>query len=53
MMPGEVLQDEEGMQTVRKIASGMAWQLKTLEAGKGVIVPPLLAEQKAFTNFVR
>lgn len=53
MTPGEVLRDEEGMQTARKIAAGMAWQLKNRDAGMESAKPSLLTEQKEFTNFIR
>lgn len=51
--PEEVLQDEEGIQTVRVLANNMAWLLKCIEIGKqnGVAFPEL--EAKIKTNFIR
>lgn len=50
--PEEVAQDFEGLQTMRNIASNMAWLLKCIEAGKekGITVP---ANPKIATNFIR
>jgi Multimeric flavodoxin WrbA len=42
---GEVLQDKEGIQTVRKNARAMAWQLKVIDAGKQAVPAPQ-AEEK-------
>lgn len=53
MTPGEVLRDEEGMQTARKLAGGMAWQLKQMQAGSSADKPSLLTKEKTFTNFIR
>ncbi len=52
-IPGEVEQDEEGMQTMRNLARNMAWLLKCIEAGKlaGVGIPE--KERGAVTNFIR
>ena len=51
--PEEVLQDEEGIQTMRILADNMAWLLKCIEAGKekGVNLPSY--EAKIKTNFIR
>jgi multimeric flavodoxin WrbA len=49
---GEVLQDGEGMQTIRKNARAMAWLLKVIEASKGKIPPPQ-DEDRIMTNFIR
>lgn len=51
--PEEVLQDEEGLQTMRVLANNMAWLLKCIELGKqnGVTFPEF--EQKIMTNFIR
>ncbi|HBD64137.1 MAG TPA: flavodoxin family protein [Clostridiales bacterium] len=49
---GEVLEDKEGIQTIRKNARSMAWLLKVIDAGKKEI--PFPAEDKrVWTNFVR
>jgi len=50
--PGEVLQDEEGVQIMRILGKNMAWLLKLVEHGKGVIPAPA-PEKKARTNFIR
>ncbi|MCM1347712.1 MAG: flavodoxin family protein [Bacteroidales bacterium] len=51
--PEEVLQDEEGMQTMRELGRNMAWLLKCIEAGKasGLTVP--VPETPVKTNFIR
>ncbi len=50
--PGEVTQDEEGMQIMRVLGKNMAWLLKLVENGKGKVAPPL-PEAKIYTCFVR
>ena len=49
----QVLQDEEGIQTVRVLAKNMAWLLKCIEAGKaqGITFPQ--PEKPIRTNFIR
>ena len=51
--PAEVLQDLEGLQTMRTLGRNMAWLLKSIEAGKkaGVVLPEL--EDRIWTNFIR
>lgn len=49
---GEVQQDEEGIQTLRKNARAMAWLLKVTEAGKKSIPVPQ-DEARVITNFIR
>lgn len=51
--PEEVLQDLEGLQTMRHLAQNMAWMLKCIEAGKkaGVVEPDV--EPMIRTNFIR
>lgn len=51
--PEEVVQDIEGMQTMRTLAKNMAWLLKCIEAGDkaGVIRPQ--REAKINTNYIR
>ncbi|MDR1471892.1 MAG: flavodoxin family protein [Synergistaceae bacterium] len=55
MEKGEVMSDEEGLQTIRKNAQAMAWLLKIIDAGKGMIPAPNEArrERRVFTNFIR
>ena len=49
---GEVLQDEEGLGAVRRVARNMAWVLKMKEATKTQIAPPQ-REKRQFMNFIR
>ena len=51
--PEEVMQDLEGMQTMRVLGRNMAWLLKTIQAGKeaGIRLPE--REPRAVTNFIR
>ena len=51
--PEEVLQDKEGLQTMRNIAHNMAWLLKSIEAGKSAGVPTPATERGEVTNFIR
>lgn len=52
-IPEEVVQDEEGMQTMRTLGNNMAWLLKCIEAGreKGITIPE--GEKPIRTNFIR
>lgn len=50
--PGEVIQDGEGVQTMRLLGKNMAWVLKMKEATANTIKAPE-AEQKVVTNFIR
>lgn len=49
----QVLQDEEGMQTMRTLGNNMAWLLKCIQLGKenGITLPK--REPPVWTNFVR
>lgn len=50
--PEEVLQDEEGVQTMRQLGTNMAWMLKCIAtADKAGIGRPVI-EQKIKTNFI-
>ena len=51
--PEDVLQDEEGLQTMRNLGKNMAWLLKSMEAAKknGIALPD--NEAGARTNFIR
>ena len=51
--PEDVLQDAEGLQTMRNLAANMAWVLRCIEAGKDVGIQPPQAESGARTNFIR
>ena len=48
----EVLQDEEGFQTMRILGNNMAWLLKCLALGKEAGLEPV-RERKIMTNFIR
>lgn len=51
--PKELLEDKEGVQTMRIIGKNMAWMLKCIEAGKdaGILLP--LQEKKIKMTFIR
>lgn len=51
--PADVLQDEEGLQTMRNIGHAMAGMVRAYAAAReqGVELPPL--ERGAYTNFIR
>lgn len=49
----DVLQDEEGLQTMRNLGKNMAWLLKCIEAGKQQGVETPKAERSKRTNFIR
>ncbi len=46
-------QDQEGMQTMRTLASNMAYILKCLEAGRNCGILPPVKEEQIRTNFIR
>ena len=50
--PGEVAQDEEGMQTMRTLARNMAFLMKAIALGKEKYGLPE-KERHAWTNFIR
>ena len=51
--PEEVLQDGEGLQTMRTLANNMAWLLKCIEAGKQAGIQFPEREPGIRTNFIR
>ncbi len=51
--PEEVVQDLEGMQTMRTLGNNMAWLLKCIELGKNNNVPYPIPEKATPTNFIR
>ena len=51
--PEEVVQDEEGMQTMRIIGKNMAWILKCIEAGKNAGINKPELEAKLKTSYIR
>ena len=50
---GLVVQDVEGMQTMRTLGHNMAWILKCIEAGKAVGIERPVPEKQVKTNFIR
>lgn len=50
--PGEVLQDQEGVQIMRVLGKNMAWLMKSIEKSKDDLEKPS-KENKIYTNFVR
>ena len=51
--PADVLQDLEGLQTMRMLGRNMVWLLKSIEAGKKAGVPSPEKEDRLWTNFIR
>lgn len=51
--PEEVMQDGEGMQTMRELGRNMAWLLKCINAGKESGLVPPAQETPIKTNFIR
>ena len=51
-VPGDVLNDEEGLSIARNLARNMAWLLHMKEATKDTVPPPE-AYPRAYTNFIR
>ncbi|MDE7361237.1 MAG: flavodoxin family protein [Oscillospiraceae bacterium] len=51
--PEQVLQDEEGLQTMRTLGNNMAWLLGCIEAGKAAGIEPPEREPFIRTNFIR
>lgn len=52
MLEGEVLKDEEGLQTMINLGKNMAWLMKSLEFSKNKVAEPDSARQ-VLTNFIR
>ena len=51
--PEEVMQDLEGLQTMRIIGKNMAWLLKCIEAGKNAGIKTPEPEEKIRTSYIR
>ena len=49
----EVVQDAEGMQTMRALGENVAWLLRLIECGKQNGIEPPKYEDKVRTNFIR
>jgi hypothetical protein len=46
------MQDEEGIQIMRILGKNIAWLMKLIENGEGIVKKPKI-EEKIFTNFIR
>ena len=51
--PEEVLQDQEGLQTMRNGARNLVWMLQCIQAAKDAGLQPPQAERAYRTNFIR
>lgn len=51
--PADVLQDLEGLQTMRNIGGQLAWMIKAFDAARNAGVAPYTPEVGAWTNFIR
>lgn len=51
--PEEVLQDAEGLQTMRNAARNLAWLLRCIDAGQKAGILPPQQEKENRTNFIR
>lgn len=51
--PEQVMQDGEGLQTMRTLGNNMAWLLKCIEAGKAAGIEFPEREEPIRTNFIR
>ena len=49
----DVLKDEEGLQTMRKLGAHMAWLMKCIEAGKAAGIDKPVREPVIRTSFIR
>lgn len=51
--PEQVVQDEEGLQTMRQLARNLLWLMQCIAAGDAAGVPRPETEARKFTNFIR
>ena len=51
--PGEVTQDEEGMQTMRQLALNMAFMIKAIRLGLPQFGSPKIQESLVETHYIR
>ena len=51
--PGEVVKDEEGMQTMRQLGLNMAFMIKSLRLGMEQFGSPKIKEELVETHFIR
>ena len=52
-VPGEVTQDEEGMQTMRQLALNMAFMIKAIQLGLQQFGSPKIQESLVETHYIR
>lgn len=50
--PGDIVEDKEGLQIMEVLGQNMAWTMKLIENGKGIVKEPNTFE-KVMTSFVR
>ena len=53
MAPGEVVRDEEGMQTMRQLGLNMAFLIKSIRLGLEQFGSPKIQEELTETHFIR
>lgn len=51
--PGEVVQDLEGMQTMRQLALNMAFMIKSIRLGMEQFGSPKIQEELTETHYIR
>ena len=51
--PADVLQDREGLQTMRNLAREMAWLMRCIETARAAGICPPAPERTERTNFIR
>lgn len=51
--PGEVVQDQEGMQTMRQLGLNMAFMIKSLRMGMEQLGSPKIKEELVETHYIR
>ena len=51
--PADVLQDLEGLQTMRNLAREMAWLMRCIETARAAGICPPTPERTERTNFIR
>lgn len=51
--PGEVVRDEEGMQTMRQLGLNMAFLIKSIHLGLEQFGSPKIQEELTETHFIR
>lgn len=51
--PGQVMEDAEGLKTVRNSSAYLAWVMKLIESGKANGIEQPVMETGSYTNFIR